>query len=166
MPVHKGKIRDIGWEHGVIVDGNRFHWKCNWCGLVRYGGGVSRLKQHIAGTCHVQKCLKVPEDVAKNMMNHLIAKQKDRRMKIAARDGIDKMKSKFHHEEDLGGKDIVKIDLEMKGRNASQVSKKAAKQYGVASQRSRTTSQRSRPTTQLFNIGMVKVSNAIIGGSF
>ncbi|XP_008783326.1 PHD finger protein EHD3-like isoform X2 [Phoenix dactylifera] len=159
MPLHKGKIRDIGWEHGVIVDGNRFHWKCNWCGLVRYGGGVSRLKQHIAGTCHVQKCQKVPEDVAKNMMNHLITKQKDRRMKIAARKGIDKMKSKFHREDDLVGKDNVKVDLDMKGRNASQLSERATKQYGVASQRSRTATQRSRTTAQLFNIGMAKDMN-------
>nr|XP_010905320.1 PHD finger protein EHD3 isoform X2 [Elaeis guineensis] len=156
MPLHKGKNRDIGWEHGVIVDGNRFHWKCNWCGLVRYGGGVSRLKQHIAGTCDVKKCQKVPEDVAKSMMNHLIAKQKDRMVKIAGLNGIDMMNSKFDHENNLVDKDNLKLDLELQRRNASQLSKRATKQSGVASQRSRTGTQRSMTTTQLFKIGMAK----------
>ncbi|MQL84712.1 hypothetical protein Taro_017222 [Colocasia esculenta] len=39
---------DIGWQHGIMLE-NRHNFKCNYCGFTGQGGGVSRLKKHLAG---------------------------------------------------------------------------------------------------------------------
>ncbi|MQL90352.1 hypothetical protein Taro_022950 [Colocasia esculenta] len=39
---------DIRWQHGTML-GSRHNFKCNYCSFTGQGGGVSRLKKHIAG---------------------------------------------------------------------------------------------------------------------
>ncbi|XP_072964840.1 PHD finger protein EHD3-like [Typha angustifolia] len=114
----KKRDRDIGWNHGVMVDGNRLHWQCNWCGLIRYGGGVSRLKRHLAGTKDVRKCPNVPEDVSRTILDHLMMKQRCKRKKSATSDGLISMKSRCSADDVLFNKDHLFVDLEMKVGNA------------------------------------------------
>ena len=45
----KGGARDIGWKHGRPLEGNKYGAICNYCGQVIRSGGVSRLKEHLAG---------------------------------------------------------------------------------------------------------------------
>lgn len=40
---------DIAWQHGTMIGGDRRKIKCNYCGKEMHGGGVTRLKQHLAG---------------------------------------------------------------------------------------------------------------------
>ncbi|WOL04504.1 PHD finger protein EHD3-like isoform X2 [Canna indica] len=113
-PSHKNK--DIGWAHGEIVDGNTHHWMCNWCGLIRYSGGVTRLKKHLAGVCAVKKCPNVPEDIAKSILDHLIEKQKSkyerRRKPIKSSGNGGKILNGFHNG-DITNKNCAKSNMEM-----------------------------------------------------
>ncbi|KAJ4798749.1 Zinc finger protein DPF3 [Rhynchospora pubera] len=68
----KKKGRDMGWAYGKMINGNRQHWQCNWCGLTRYGGGVTRLKRHIAGDMDVRQCPNAPSEVVKEVRHNLI----------------------------------------------------------------------------------------------
>ncbi|MQM05641.1 hypothetical protein Taro_038459 [Colocasia esculenta] len=66
---------DIRWQHGVMLE-NRHNFKCNYCGFTGQGGGVSRLKKHLAGDRlagyhDVQGCKMVPREVKKLMIEHL-----------------------------------------------------------------------------------------------
>ncbi|MQL85332.1 hypothetical protein Taro_017849 [Colocasia esculenta] len=66
---------DIGWQHGIMLE-NRHNFKCNYCGFVGQGGGVSRLKKHLAGGRlagyhDVQGCKSVPKEVKKAMSEHI-----------------------------------------------------------------------------------------------
>lgn len=71
-----GKGKDIGWEHGELVNSDSHHWKCNYCGIIRHGGGVLRLKQHLAGQGRdVVNCSRVPNAVRQKMRQHLNAKR-------------------------------------------------------------------------------------------
>ncbi|KAM0822383.1 hypothetical protein ACQ4PT_071525 [Festuca glaucescens] len=78
-------IRDTdGWKHGTMVDGNRQHWKCNYCSITGRSGGVSGLKRHLVGhRVRAKKCLAVPEDVTAEI-NLLIKARKEERQKRAA----------------------------------------------------------------------------------
>ncbi|KAL6615395.1 hypothetical protein ACP70R_037665 [Stipagrostis hirtigluma subsp. patula] len=81
------KSRDIGWKHGIMIDENRQHWKCRYCHLTRYGGGVSRLKRHLAGDLDVKMCPKVPADVSEKIREHLRRKRQRRKKRAAQNDG-------------------------------------------------------------------------------
>jgi hypothetical protein len=83
----------MGWKYGIMIDENRQHWKCMYCGLIRYGGGVSRLKRHLAGDLDVKMCSKVPADVVEEIREHL-RKKRERRRKRAAQNGGDNVKTK------------------------------------------------------------------------
>lgn len=83
----------MGWKYGIMIDENRQHWKCMYCGLIRYGGGVSRLKRHLAGDLDVKMCPKVPADVVEEIREHL-RKKRERRRKRAAQNGGDNVKTK------------------------------------------------------------------------
>ncbi|AQK96039.1 uncharacterized protein [Zea mays] len=87
------KSRDMGWKYGIMIDENRQHWKCMYCGLIRYGGGVSRLKRHLAGDLDVKMCPEVPADVVEEIREHL-RKKRERRRKRAAQNGGDNVKAK------------------------------------------------------------------------
>ncbi|GAU26436.1 hypothetical protein TSUD_294010 [Trifolium subterraneum] len=66
----KGKGRhDVGWLHGIAVDGNASKIKCKYCNKV-YSSGVSRFKHHLAGTHkNVKPCSAVPNDVCQQMLD-------------------------------------------------------------------------------------------------
>ncbi|MQL94876.1 hypothetical protein Taro_027538 [Colocasia esculenta] len=66
---------DIGWQYGIMLE-NRHNFKCNYCDFTGQGGGVSRLKKHLAGGPlagyhDVQGCKSVPREVKKLMIEHL-----------------------------------------------------------------------------------------------
>ncbi|KAJ9553011.1 hypothetical protein OSB04_017056 [Centaurea solstitialis] len=76
----KRKSTDVGWEYGVLVDPNKIERvKCLLCGK-EMGGGINRLKYHIANiTGNVKPCLKsTKEDLLKcrNALNEVTAKKK------------------------------------------------------------------------------------------
>lgn len=83
----------MGWKYGIMIDENRQHWKCMYCGLIRYGGGVSRLKRHLAGDLDVKMCPKVPADVVEEIREHL-RKKREKRRKRAAQNGGNSVNTK------------------------------------------------------------------------
>ncbi|MCI03446.1 hypothetical protein A2U01_0024485 [Trifolium medium] len=66
----KGKGRhDVGWQHGIAVDGKASKVKCNYC-HEEYSGGVFRFKHHLAGTHENDApCKVVPNDVRQQMLD-------------------------------------------------------------------------------------------------
>ncbi|KAJ8493457.1 hypothetical protein OPV22_015178 [Ensete ventricosum] len=154
MPSRKEKTKDIGWDHGKIVDGNRFQWMCNWCGLVRYGGGVSRLKKHLAGVCDVRKCPNVPEEIAKEIMNHLIEKQKHRKRRFVAC-GIKGRRRKRSPHCDFLDKDHIKGDNKAQVGSANELFRKDTRETNIASERLQIMNQ--QPTTIMGLTGMTEV---------
>ncbi|KAK9122934.1 hypothetical protein Sjap_012536 [Stephania japonica] len=66
------RATDLGWAHGMMVNGDRQKIKCRYCHKVILGGGISRLKQHLAGERgNIAPCEKVPEDVKALIQHHL-----------------------------------------------------------------------------------------------
>ncbi|XP_077245171.1 uncharacterized protein LOC143885085 isoform X2 [Tasmannia lanceolata] len=66
------RATDVGWAHGIMVNGDRQKIKCRYCHKVILGGGISRLKQHLAGERgNIAPCEKVPEDVKAQIKQHL-----------------------------------------------------------------------------------------------
>ena len=62
----------MGWAHGTMVNGDRQKIKCRYCSKVILGGGISRLKQHLAGERgNIAPCEKVPEDVKAQIQQHM-----------------------------------------------------------------------------------------------
>ncbi|CAO2208397.1 unnamed protein product [Urochloa humidicola] len=98
------KSRDVGWKYGIMIDENRQHWKCMYCGLIRYGGGVSRLKRHLAGDLDVKMCPKVPADVVEEIREHL-RKKRERRRERAAQNGGNNVKTKSSFDDANAEKD-------------------------------------------------------------
>ena len=87
---------DIGWQHGIIVDNNRHFFKCNYCGHVGRGGGVSRLKKHLAGGRtagynEIHPCKNVPKDIKILMSQHLKEAKIERQRKKIERDVVEWM---------------------------------------------------------------------------
>nr|XP_027090180.1 uncharacterized protein LOC113711200 [Coffea arabica] len=65
--------KDIGWEHGKPVGGNRKIVRCNYCGKVMHGG-ITRLKAHVGHvTGQVVPCPRVAREVTDVMKMHLKA---------------------------------------------------------------------------------------------
>lgn len=66
------RASDPGWAHGIMVNGGRQKIKCKYCNKVMLGGGISRLKQHLAGERgNVAPCEEVPEEVKLQIQQHL-----------------------------------------------------------------------------------------------
>ncbi|KAI0498719.1 hypothetical protein KFK09_019609 [Dendrobium nobile] len=73
---HKGsaphRATDVGWAHGTMVNGDRQKIMCRYCQKIILGGGISRLKQHLAGERgNIAPCEKVPDDVKTHIQKHL-----------------------------------------------------------------------------------------------
>lgn len=100
----------MAWKYGIMIDENRQHWKCTYCGVIRYGGGVSRLKRHLAGDLDVKMCPKVPANVAEEIRVHLREKREGRR-KRAAQNGGNNIKTKSSSDDGIVGKDNLPADL-------------------------------------------------------
>lgn len=79
------RATDLGWSHGKMVDGDRQKIQCKYCHKIILGGGISRLKQHLAGERgNIAPCDSVPADVKAQIQQHLglkvlarLKKQKD-----------------------------------------------------------------------------------------
>ncbi|KAL5701064.1 hypothetical protein ACHQM5_026443 [Ranunculus cassubicifolius] len=66
------RATDLGWDHGLMVNGDRQKIECKYCHKVILGGGISRLKQHLAGERgNIVPCESVPDDVKIQMQQHL-----------------------------------------------------------------------------------------------
>jgi hypothetical protein len=77
MPPHKEL--DIGWKYGEVIDGNRQKSRCKFCGHENMSGGVSRLKQHLAGGFkNVKKCPNCPRAIREEMQILLHGRLLDR----------------------------------------------------------------------------------------
>jgi BED zinc finger len=64
VKIQKSKRKDPAWVHGEILEGARTHWKCKYCNKIFKGGGISRLKMHIAGLVgDVVSCSAVPQEI-------------------------------------------------------------------------------------------------------
>ncbi|XP_078163023.1 myb domain protein 4r1 isoform X2 [Carex rostrata] len=65
---HSERKKDPWWVHAERLEGNRTHWKCKYCNQVFKGGGVSRLKMHIAGfSGDIVSCLAVPQEIRESI---------------------------------------------------------------------------------------------------
>ena len=63
MSKKKDQEHNIGWDHDEMLSA-RHHWRCKWCNTKFKGGGVTRLKQHLAGGYpDVSMCRKCPQKV-------------------------------------------------------------------------------------------------------
>ncbi|KAF5175661.1 hAT transposon superfamily [Thalictrum thalictroides] len=66
------RATDLGWAHGLMVNGDRQKIESKYCHKVILGGGISRLKQHLAGERgNISPCEKVSEEVKAQMQQHL-----------------------------------------------------------------------------------------------
>lgn len=88
-----------------MIDENRQHWKCKYCYMVGYSGGVSKLKRHLIGYRGVKKCPAVPAQVCVEI-KHLMDAKKERRQKLAALKGGNNVESRS-----FSGDDKDKMDL-------------------------------------------------------
>ncbi|XP_068650976.1 uncharacterized protein [Aristolochia californica] len=74
----------------MMVNGDRQKIKCKYCLKVILGGGISRLKQHLAGERgNIAPCEKVPEDVKAQMQQHLGFKILERLQKQKESEALD-----------------------------------------------------------------------------
>ncbi|KAJ8630942.1 hypothetical protein MRB53_024265 [Persea americana] len=98
------RATDLGWAHGMMVNGDRQKIKCKYCHRVILGGGISRLKQHLAGERgNIAPCEEVPEDVKGLMQQHLGFKVLERlKRQKESEDG----KGLFHEGEDANTDDM------------------------------------------------------------
>ncbi|XP_020096199.1 PHD finger protein EHD3-like isoform X1 [Ananas comosus] len=151
VAVYSKRCRDIGWDHGTMIDGNKNHWKCNWCGLVRYGGGSCRLKQHLV------KCVNAPNDVSKAIENYMMMKRERKSRRSCASDGANIAKSRCS-DYMLVDKDGPLVDSMKEVGSHSQLFKKASKQSRIYPYQSKSSTQRLQATTHLYENSVAKVA--------
>ncbi|KAK3006446.1 hypothetical protein RJ639_015956 [Escallonia herrerae] len=73
---------DPAWAHGKVVAGKRNNTICIHCNKHLKGGGITRLKMHLAGvTGQVEACKKAPHDVRWQMKQLLEGYQKEKARK-------------------------------------------------------------------------------------
>ncbi|KAL0453467.1 UNVERIFIED_CONTAM: hypothetical protein Slati_1324800 [Sesamum latifolium] len=79
-PSQRGKT-DVTWNHVVkrLIDGKKVIC-CMYCGKVSTGGGINRIKQHLAGKKgEIRVCPKVPPDMRYHMeqaLKEIVEKKK------------------------------------------------------------------------------------------
>ncbi|XP_019151198.1 PREDICTED: uncharacterized protein LOC109147966 [Ipomoea nil] len=84
--------RDPAWKHcQMYKDGDKVYLKCIYCGKVFKGGGIYRVKEHLAGQKgNGSTCLRVQPDVRVSMLerlNEVVTKSK--KQKLADKINID-----------------------------------------------------------------------------
>ncbi|KAI0524346.1 hypothetical protein KFK09_003713 [Dendrobium nobile] len=65
---------DIAWGHCSESKGSdgKKQYRCLHCGVVYKGGGINRIKQHLAGIRgNIASCKKVPHDIRHQMQENL-----------------------------------------------------------------------------------------------
>ncbi|WOL01598.1 hypothetical protein Cni_G10315 [Canna indica] len=74
---------DPAWQHGRRLE-KTHHWQCLHCDMISRGGGITRLKQYLAGGYpDVVNCSKVSSEVRK-MFKAQLNNKKEERLKNAA----------------------------------------------------------------------------------
>ncbi|MQL75947.1 hypothetical protein Taro_008317 [Colocasia esculenta] len=86
--------------------GSRHNFKCNYCSFTEQGGGVSRLKKHLAGGRlagyhDVQGCKMVPSEVKKLMIEHLKHVRAETTRKRANKEMQERIISGRERDEDI-----------------------------------------------------------------
>ncbi|KAG8390833.1 hypothetical protein BUALT_Bualt01G0124600 [Buddleja alternifolia] len=78
---------DPAWKHcQMFKNGDRVHLKCIYCGKIFKGGGIHRIKEHLAGQKgNAATCLRVQPDVRLQMLESLngVAVKKRKKHKLA-----------------------------------------------------------------------------------
>lgn len=120
------RASDPGWAHGIMVNGGRQKIKCKYCHKVMLGGGISRLKQHLAGERgNVAPCEEVPEEVKVQIQQHLGFKVLE---KLKRHRGIKSSKKSASYlqcrEERDHGDDLMPIQKTAPARSTSRRSGK------------------------------------------
>ncbi|RWR81594.1 zf-BED domain-containing protein/DUF659 domain-containing protein/Dimer_Tnp_hAT domain-containing protein [Cinnamomum micranthum f. kanehirae] len=87
IPIGSQK-HDPAWKHCQMIKcGDRTQLKCIYCGKVFSGGGIHRIKEHLAGQKgNAASCLRVHADVRLSMQQSLdgvVVKKKKKKQKIA-----------------------------------------------------------------------------------
>ncbi|KAJ6839849.1 PHD finger protein EHD3-like [Iris pallida] len=159
MASGEGKIKDIGWEHGeMVVPGNRFSWKCKWCGLVRCSGGVTRLKKHLAGAKHISPCQKVPEHVARAMKDNLLELEKKQlERQIKKHTYITMMRPQLLCLDTSVKREAGETNLDVQMSDATQQSERTAKSSKTAREQFRDSNQPSLLTSRRSKTNMAKM---------
>lgn len=100
VPVTSQK-HDPAWKHcQMYKNGDRVQLKCIYCGKIFKGGGIHRIKEHLA--CqkgNAATCLRVPQDVRHQMLESLngIAVKKRKKQKLS-----EEMSANFDNPETSG----------------------------------------------------------------
>lgn len=74
---------DPAWKHcQMFKNGDKVHLKCLYCGKLFKGGGIHRIKEHLAGhKGNASTCFRVPQDVRQLMQQSLDGAASKRRRK-------------------------------------------------------------------------------------
>uniref|UniRef100_A0A0R0LB65 BED-type domain-containing protein n=1 Tax=Glycine max TaxID=3847 RepID=A0A0R0LB65_SOYBN len=83
-----GNKTDIGWEHGIDVDGNVKKVKCKYCSKIA-SGGVFRFKRHLVGTRKDSEPYATVSDEIKLLMMKIVVESKARKEKKRRLNSID-----------------------------------------------------------------------------
>lgn len=86
VPITSQK-HDPAWKHcQMFKNGDRVQLKCVYCGKIFKGGGIHRIKEHLAGQKgNASTCLRVPPDIRNVMQQSLdgVVVKKRKKQKIA-----------------------------------------------------------------------------------
>ncbi|KAI0495126.1 hypothetical protein KFK09_025273 [Dendrobium nobile] len=102
---------DIAWNHFAeckTTDGKK-QYKCLHCGIIYKGGGIHRMKQHLAGIKgNIASCKKVPHDIRYQMQQNLneISKKKQQAQQDLSQ--IDDLLGEDPVEEERGSCSVTK----------------------------------------------------------
>ncbi|XP_058099344.1 uncharacterized protein LOC131243782 isoform X2 [Magnolia sinica] len=87
IPINSTQKHDPAWKHcQMIKTGDRTQLKCIYCGKIFSGGGIHRIKEHLAGQKgNAASCLRVHPDVRRTMQQSLdgVVVKKKKKQKIA-----------------------------------------------------------------------------------
>ena len=106
----KQQSHDPAWRHARRLE-NRFHWQCLHCDMIGRGGGVTRLKQHLAGGYpDVSNCSKVSQEVRHAMKEELDGKKALKYKQQRERELVDSRSSKEPIYDEMEGRGEVPND--------------------------------------------------------
>ena len=87
---HMVPRKDPGWEHGDPILGKTNAFICKYCGFKKNRGGITRLKEHVAGVgSEVIKCQKAPKAARDHCLELISAGKVVRVMKKNVQREID-----------------------------------------------------------------------------
>ena len=91
--------KDAAWVHCQLDDGGKKI--CNYCGKKTVGGGIHRLKQHLAGARgNVEPCRKVSDDLRAEMLSSIESYQEEKAKAKKIQEDIGRSSMPFEDEID------------------------------------------------------------------